>query len=322
MIVATAGHIDHGKTLLVKALSGVDTDRLPEEKSRGISIDLGFAYITVPGAGLLGFVDVPGHERFVRNMLAGVCGIDLALLVVAADDGIMPQTVEHLQILDLLQVPRALVAINKIDRVSTARVAEVVEAVRHLLDGTALREADILPVSAATGDGVETLRARLFQEAHGLQARASAGRRFRYAIDRVFSISGSGTVVTGTVFNGAVKLGDRLLLSPSGLPVRVRGIQVHGEAADQVSAGNRCALNLVGDKLDRDAVRRGDWVLDEAIHRPTCRIDAEVKVLSGETAPLHTGRQCISILAPRPLPPALPCVGGNPSRPAKVAWCK
>jgi selenocysteine-specific elongation factor len=286
MIVATAGHIDHGKTLLVKALSGVDTDRLPEEKSRGISIDLGFAYLPVPGAGLLGFVDVPGHERFVRNMLAGVCGIDLALLVVAADDGVMPQTIEHLQILDLLQVPRALVAINKIDRVAESRVVEVSEAVRRLLQQTALRGADVFPVSAATGKGVDALRSRLFEEGRRLQARESAGRRFRYAIDRVFSISGSGTVVTGTVFNGTVKVGDRLLISPSGLPVRVRGLQVHGAAAEQVQAGNRCALNLAGEKLDKEAVRRGDWVLDEAIHRPTRRIDARVKVLSSESSAL------------------------------------
>jgi selenocysteine-specific elongation factor len=286
MIVATAGHIDHGKTLLVKALSGVDTDRLPEEKSRGISIDLGFAYVPVPGAGLLGFVDVPGHERFVRNMLAGVCGIDLALLVVAADDGIMPQTVEHLQILDLLNVSRAIVAVNKIDRVSEARVAEVGEAVRRLLAGTSLEGAAVLPVSAAVGTGVDALRVRLFDEARHVQARETAGRRFRYAVDRVFSVSGSGTVVTGTVFNGKVKVGDRLVVSPAGVAVRVRAIQVHGKATEQVGAGSRCALNLAGEKLDKDSVRRGDWVLDEAIHRPTRRVDARVKVLAAEAEPL------------------------------------
>jgi len=286
MIVATAGHIDHGKTLLVKALSGVDTDRLPEEKSRGISIDLGFAYIPTPEGRLLGFVDVPGHERFVRNMLAGVCGIDLALLVVAADDGVMPQTVEHLQILDLLNVRRAIVVINKIDRVGTQRIAEVRDAIVNLLTGTALAGADILPVSAATGTGIDALRARLFEEARQVSARETEGRRFRYAIDRVFSVSGSGTVVTGTVFNGTVKLGDRLMISPPGLAVRVRGIQIHGKAAERVSAGSRCALNLAGEKLDKETVHRGDWVLDEAIHRPTERIDAMVKVLASERDPL------------------------------------
>ena len=286
MIVATAGHIDHGKTLLVKALTGVDTDRLPEEKSRGISIDLGFAYVPLPGGGLLGFVDVPGHERFVRNMLAGVCGIDLALLVVAADDGIMPQTIEHLQILDLLNVSRGLVAINKIDRVSEARVAEVSEAVRQLLAGTSLEGSEILAVSAATGTGVDTLRTRLFAQAQHVRARETTGRRFRYAIDRVFSVSGSGTVVTGTVFNGTVKVGDRLVVSPPGLQVRVRGIQIHGKQAERVGAGSRCALNLTGEKLEKDAIRRGDWVLDGAIHRPTRRIDADVKVLAAEAHPL------------------------------------
>jgi selenocysteine-specific elongation factor len=286
MIVATAGHIDHGKTLLVKALSGVDTDRLPEEKNRGISIDIGFAYVPTPDAGLLGFVDVPGHERFVRNMLAGVCGIDLALLVVAADDGIMPQTVEHLQILDLLNVTRGIAAINKIDRVNEARVAEVTESVRSLLKGTSLESAAIVPVSAMTGTGVDVLRKRLIAEARSLKQRVTAGRRFRYAIDRVFSVSGSGTVVTGTVFNGKVRTGDRLVISPTGLPVRVRGIQVHGKAANEVAAGSRCALNLAGDKLDKETVRRGDWVLDEAIHRPTQRIDVQLKALASEKEPL------------------------------------
>ena len=286
MIVATAGHIDHGKTLLVKALSGVDTDRLPEEKSRGISIDLGFAYLPTPDGGLLGFVDVPGHERFIRNMLAGVCGIDLALLVIAADDGVMPQTVEHLQILDLLNVNRGIAVINKIDRVSEARVQEVSDAVRTLLANTTLAGAPILPVSAFTGAGVEPLRAKLMEEARIAAARETAGRRFRYAIDRVFSVSGSGTVVTGTVFNGKVKVGDRLMISPSGLPVRVRGIQVHGKSAEQVAAGSRCALNLSGEKLDKETVHRGDWVLDEAIHRPTSRLDATVKVLAAEKEPV------------------------------------
>jgi selenocysteine-specific elongation factor len=286
MIVATAGHIDHGKTLLVKALSGVDTDRLPEEKSRGISIDLGFAYLPTPEGELLGFVDVPGHERFIRNMLAGVCGIDLALLVVAADDGVMPQTVEHLQILDLLNVSRAIAVINKIDRVSEARVQEVADAVRTLLADTSLRGADVFPVSAFTGAGVDGLRAELFEQARRIAARETSGRRFRYAIDRVFSVSGSGTVVTGTVFNGKVKLGDRLIISPSGLPVRVRGIQIHGKAAELVSAGSRCALNLSGEKLDKETIHRGDWVLEEAIHRPTSRLDATIKVLAAEKEPI------------------------------------
>ena len=165
MIVATAGHIDHGKTLLVKALTGVDTDRLPEEKARGISIDLGFAYLPLATGGLIGFVDVPGHERFIRNMLAGVCGIDFALLVVAADDGVMPQTVEHLHILDLLHVTHGAAVITKIDRVDAGRVSEVEAAVRALLAGTRLAQVPVLAVSAVTGEGIDALRAKLIEEA-------------------------------------------------------------------------------------------------------------------------------------------------------------
>src|SRR3954463_2640836 len=165
MIVATAGHIDHGKTLLVKTLTGVDTDRLPEEKARGISIDLGFAYLPLPGGELIGFVDVPGHERFIRNMLAGVCGIDFALLVVAADDGVMPQTIEHLHILDLLHVKRGAAVITKMDRVEPSRIQEVRDAVKSLLASTHLAEAPVLAVSAVTGTGMEELRTRLFDEA-------------------------------------------------------------------------------------------------------------------------------------------------------------
>jgi selenocysteine-specific elongation factor len=280
VIVATAGHIDHGKTLLVKRLTGVDTDRLPEEKARGISIDLGFAYLPLPNGDLIGFVDVPGHERFIRNMLAGVCGIDFALLVVAADDGVMPQTMEHLHILDLLNVGRGAAVITKIDRVDDARVHEVSGNVKALLASTGLAEVPVLPVSAMTGSGIEELHRLLATEAAALTVRRSSGRRFRFAVDRAFTIAGSGTVVTGTVFDGVVRTGDKLMLSPAGLPVRVRGLQIRGETATEAQAGQRCALNLSGAGLD--AVRRGDWVLDEALHQATQRIDARITVLSAE----------------------------------------
>jgi selenocysteine-specific elongation factor len=281
MIVATAGHIDHGKTLLVKTLTGVDTDRLPEEKARGISIDLGFAYLPLPGGKLIGFVDVPGHERFIRNMLAGVCGVDFALLVVAADDGVMPQTVEHVHILDLLHVKRAAVAITKSDRVDESRVREVRQQIAALLQTTQFADAPIKAVSAITGLGMEDLRELLVTEATHRSARDSQGQHFRYAIDRAFTIAGSGTVVTGTVFGGTVNIGDRLVVSPAGLEVRVRTIQIQGKAADHASAGERCALNLTGAELG--SVRRGDWVLSPALHHPTQRIDARVKVLAAET---------------------------------------
>ena len=285
MIIATAGHIDHGKTLLVKTLTGVDTDRLPEEKARGISIDLGFAYLPLESGVLIGFVDVPGHERFIRNMLAGVCGIDFALLVVAADDGVMPQTVEHLHILDLLDIRRGIAVITKTDRVGPERVANVVAEVTALLATTGLADIGVLGVSAVTGAGIGALREVLIAAANAQATRSAEGQHFRLAIDRAFTIAGSGTVVTGTVFNGAVAVGDRLLVSPKGTPVRVRGIQVRGLAADRARAGQRCALNLTG--ADLETVARGDWALDEAIHAPARRIDARVSVLAAETRALE-----------------------------------
>ncbi len=284
MIVATAGHIDHGKTLLVKTLTGVDTDRLPEEKARGISIDLGFAYLPLPNGELIGFVDVPGHERFVRNMLAGVCGIDYALLVVAADDGVMPQTLEHLNILNLLHIQRGAVVVTKIDRVDEERVKQVGESVSALLATTQLADAKVMPVSAISGVGISELREMLKREAASAPSRANADQHFRYAADRAFTVAGSGTVVTGTVFNGKVAPGDKLVISPAGNEVRVRGIQIQGKAAQQASAGQRCALNLTG--TDLEAVSRGDWVLAPAIHQPTQRIAGRVSVLASETQSL------------------------------------
>jgi selenocysteine-specific elongation factor len=284
MIVATAGHIDHGKTLLVKTLTGVDTDRLPEEKARGISIDLGFAYWPLADGAVIGFVDVPGHERFVRNMLAGVCGIDFALLVVAADDGVMPQTVEHLHILDLLDLRRGIAVITKIDRVPPERVEKVRSEVAALLAPTRLSGINILPVSAVSGAGIEELKQALSAAAGAFAARMTEGQHFRFATDRAFTIAGSGTVVTGTVFNGSVAVGDRLVVSPKGAPVRVRGIQQRGQTAERAQAGERCALNLTG--ADLETVARGDWVLAEAIHAPTQRMDVRVTLLASEAQPL------------------------------------
>ena len=284
MIVATAGHIDHGKTAWVKALTGIDTDRLPEEKARGISIDLGFAYRKTAHGDVIGFVDVPGHERFVRNMLAGVFGIDYVMLIIAADDGVMPQTIEHLNIVDLLNVRRGIAVISKIDRVGAQRVAEVAAQVRALLASTALAAIDVLPVSAISGDGIEGLYDALTLAAREHGEREHAGRNLRYAIDRVFTIAGSGTVVTGTVFNGSVAAGDKLTLTPSGIEVRVRGIQKDGKAAQRANAGERCALNLTG--ADVEHIHRGDWVVAPPIHAPTGRLDVRLRLLQSETQPL------------------------------------
>ena len=281
MIVGTAGHIDHGKTALIRALTGVETDRLKEEKARGISIELGFAYLRDDEGTTLGFVDVPGHEKFVHTMLAGATGIDFALLVVAADDGVMPQTREHLAILDLLGLSAGLVALTKCDKVGPERLAEVAADVAQLIGRTHLAGAEIVPVSALTGEGIEGLRERLFAAARRLGARRAAGA-FRLAVDRSFTLAGAGTVVTGTVMSGTVAVGDRVMVSPSGLSARVRAIHAQNRAVESGRAGDRCALNLAGDGVAKEAIARGDVVLDPALHAPTSRIDVMLDVLASE----------------------------------------
>ena len=264
MIIGPAGHIDHGQTALVRLLTGIDTDRLPEEKRRGMTIDLGFAHFELPGIGQIGIVDVPGHERFVRNMVAGATGIDLVLLVVAADDGVMPQTLEHLDIVLLLGIPRGVVALNKTDLVDAARVRAVAGDIRALLSGTPLADAPIVPVSAHTGTGLEELRNALTVALQGAQEHMTTGF-FRLPIDRVFSMPGHGTVVTGTIVTGAVHKDERLRVLPGGQEVRVRGMQTHNRPVDSVSAGSRCALNLAG--IDKDALARGMMLVDARITR-------------------------------------------------------
>ncbi len=281
MIIGTAGHIDHGKTALVRALTGVDTDRLKEEKARGITIELGFAYLPAPDGRVLAFVDVPGHEKFVRTMLAGASGFDFALLVIAADDGVMPQTREHLAILDLLGVRHGAVALTKCDLVPAARRDEATAEIANLLTSTGLAGAEIIPVSVVTGEGVETLRRRLFAAAAAVAARSSAGR-FRLAVDRSFTLAGAGTVVTGTVLSGEVAPGDRVVISPAGIEARVRSIHAQNRATERGIAGDRCALNLAGGGVTRDAVARGDIVLDPDLHAPTDRIDVELRLLPSE----------------------------------------
>ncbi|HZX69104.1 MAG TPA: selenocysteine-specific translation elongation factor, partial [Candidatus Elarobacter sp.] len=247
-----------------------------EEKARGISIDLGFAYVDTPAGTCIGFVDVPGHERFVRNMIAGVCGIDAVLLVVAADDGVMPQTREHLAIVDLLGIKRGLVTISKVDCESSARVLGLRHEVAALLEGTGLVGAEIVETSVVTGAGIDELRSRLYAAADERAVADQQQRRFRYAIDRAFSVAGSGTVVTGTVFQGSVARGDRLKLAPSGVEVRVRGIQKAHLAVETAQAGERCALNLAG--VERHHATRGQWVVaDDAT---TTRLDVRLRVLA------------------------------------------
>jgi selenocysteine-specific elongation factor len=286
MIVGTAGHIDHGKTALVKALTGVDGDRLKEEKARGITIDLGFAYLPIADHKTLGFIDVPGHERLVHTMLAGAGGIDFALLAVAADDGVMPQTREHLAIIDLLGIGHGVVALTKTDIASPERVAEVISEIGRTIAGTKLEGAEILPVSARTGQGIDRLRRRLEVAADDIPDRSSEAR-FRLAVDRVFTLPGIGVVVTGTVLSGSVHVGDRVSVSPSGHAARVRSLHTQNRPADSGQAGDRCALNLVGDGISKESIHRGDVVLDPDLHAPTDRIDARLHLLPSESRPVR-----------------------------------
>ena len=254
VVLGTAGHIDHGKTSLVRALTGIDCDRLQEEKRRGITIELGFAWVDIPGGERLGIVDVPGHERFVKNMVAGAAGVDMVMLVIAADEGIMPQTREHLEICSLLGIRTGLVALTKTDMVDADWLEMVQEEVRTFLEGTFLDGAPIFPVSAATGAGIDELRKHLAQTAANLPAQRRSDI-FRLPVDRVFSMKGHGTVVTGTVISGQCNLGDELRFMPADLPTRARGLQRHGAAADSVQPGQRCAVNVQG--LDVDEIERG-----------------------------------------------------------------
>jgi selenocysteine-specific elongation factor len=290
MIVALAGHVDHGKTALVRALTGIDPDRLPDEKARGMTIDLGFAHTVLPGGETVGFVDVPGHERFLTNMLAGVLSIDSVLLVVAADDGPMPQTHEHLSILALTGITDIAVAVTKIDRVEEARVAAVTVEVREVLARSGYTDPTVMPVSAIAGTGMEALRSWIGAKAAVWRRRSSAGG-FRLAVDRGFLVPGTGLVVTGTVASGTVAVGDRLLLSPAHLAARVRGIQVHHAAADTASAGDRCALAIAGTRIEKTTVRRGDWLVAPSLHAPTARLDAQIRVVEGRVlkhaSPVH-----------------------------------
>jgi selenocysteine-specific elongation factor len=278
MIVGTAGHIDHGKTTLVRALTGVDTDRLKEEKARGISIELGYAYTPLENGDVLGLIDVPGHEKLVHTMAAGACGIDFALLVIAADDGIMPQTREHLAIVQLLGITHGAIALTKIDRVDAARGAQVREEIRGWLAATSLADAPVFDTNATQpGDpGVAALNAHLHAAAMAWRARRDDGL-FRLAVDRVFTLAGQGTIVTGTVFAGRVGVGGTMWLAPSGEAVRVRSIHAQNRSAQAGRAGERCALNLAG--IDKERIARGDWIVDARLQAVSERLDIELSLL-------------------------------------------
>ena len=285
VVVGTAGHIDHGKTSLVKALTGIDTDRLPEEKARGITIDLGFAFLEEPDGLTIEIVDVPGHERFVRNMLAGVGGIDLAMLVIAADEGVMPQTREHLAICSLLHIKTGLVALTKADLVEADWLELVKDDVAGLVRGTFLEGSPMLGVSAKTGEGLDELRAALRALAAAVPARA-ADQLPRLPIDRVFTVKGFGTVITGTLMTGRFAVDDRVEVYPRGVQAKIRGLQTHGHPVPEARAGQRTAMNLQG--LERAAVARGDVVGPPGALVASVLVDGTLELLPDAPRPLKS----------------------------------
>ena len=277
-VIGTAGHVDHGKSTLVKALTDIDPDRLPEEKEREMTVDLGFAWMTLPSGREVSIVDVPGHERFIKNMLAGVGAIDLALLVVAADESVMPQTREHLAILDLLRIRRGLVVITKTDLVDDELVELVKAEVEDVLTGTAFDGSEMIGVSAYTGAGLDELKAAIDAILNNTEARRDLGRP-RLPIDRCFTVSGFGTVVTGTLIDGSVAVGQQIELTPSGTRARIRGLQTHKARLDAATPGVRLALNLSG--VSRDDVLRGDVLTNPGWLRATRRFDANLRMVRG-----------------------------------------
>lgn len=285
MIIATAGHVDHGKTTLLQAITGVNADRLPEEKKRGMTIDLGYAYWPQPDGRVLGFIDVPGHEKFLSNMLAGVGGIDHALLVVACDDGVMAQTREHLAILQLTGNPQLTVALTKADRVEEARIDEVRQEVLAALSEYGFKDVALFVTVATEGRGIDALRNHLQQIPSREQA---SHHRFRLAIDRAFTVKGAGLVVTGTALSGEVNLGDTLWLTGVNKPMRVRGLHAQNQPVEQAHAGQRIALNIAGD-AEKDQLNRGDWLLADAPPEPSERIIVSLQTHTPLTQwqPLH-----------------------------------
>ena len=276
-VIGTAGHVDHGKSTLVERLTGIDPDRFAEEKRRGLTIDLGFAWLPLPSGNEVGLIDVPGHERFIKNMLAGAGGISVCLFVVAANEGWKPQSAEHLSIVDLLGIRSGVVALTKADLLDGDMVALAVEEVREKLESSSLRDAAIVPCSATTGTGIDELVSAL-DDAVSAAAPATGTDRPRLWVDRVFTIAGAGTVVTGTLTGGALATGMEVEIAPEGRRARIRTIQSHKKKVDSIEAGNRVALNLVG--LDREGAERGDAVVEVHAWRPTSRVDAEIRVLA------------------------------------------
>ncbi|MDR3555861.1 MAG: selenocysteine-specific translation elongation factor [Syntrophobacteraceae bacterium] len=295
VILGTAGHIDHGKTSLIRALTGIDTDRLKEEKLRGITIELGFAHMDLPGGERLGIVDVPGHEKFVKHMVAGATGIDLVALVIAADEGVMPQTREHMEICELLRVKKGIVVLTKTDLVEDPDWMEMVrEDIAQFIKGTFLEGSEILAVSAATSEGIEELKKSLARLFTAVEPKSADGP-FRLPVDRVFTMRGFGTVITGTSISGRLRVGDPVVVYPEGLKSKVRGIQVHGNDVEEVLPGQRTAVNLQG--MERALIERGNVLASAGALHPSPMVDVQLQLLRSAPRPLkhrakirfHTG---------------------------------
>ena len=294
IILGTAGHIDHGKTSLIKAVTGVNTDRLKEEQARGITIELGFASMDLPGGWHLGIVDVPGHEKFVKNMVAGATGIDMVAMVIAADEGVMPQTREHMEICALLGIQHGLIALTKIDLVDEEWMELVIEDIRDFSRGTFLEDCAIVPVSSATGDGIQAFVDTLDELSAAVPER-SVTNLFRLPVDRVFTMKGFGTVITGSLVSGRIKVGDTITIYPSMITSKVRGIQVHNESVEEAGPGMRTAINFQG--LEKASVNRGEVISTPRSLKPSYMVDVSLHFLKSNQKPaknrtkvrFHTG---------------------------------
>ena len=283
-IIGTAGHVDHGKSTLVTALTGVDPDRLKEEKAREMTIDLGFASLTLPNGESMGIIDVPGHRDFIGNMLSGIGGIDAVLLIIAADEGVSAQTREHLAILDLLDIQKGFVVLTKIDLVSEPEWIDLVELeAQEVLANTSLKDAKILRVSAITGEGISELLQALQELLQDLPPKADLNRP-RLPVDRVFSLTGFGTIVTGTLLDGSFAIGDEIVCMPDGRPGRIRGLQNHKHKLQKIAPGHRTAINING--LDKEDIKRGDVITKPGTYTPTTRLDAHFRLIHDASKPL------------------------------------
>ena len=317
-VIGTAGHVDHGKSTLVHALTGIDPDRLQEEKEREMTIDLGFAWLDLPGNQQVGIVDVPGHKDFIKNMLAGIGGIDAALFIIAADEGVMPQTREHLDILDLLQVNAGVIALTKIDLVSDPEWFDLVTTdIMEQMEGTCLENAPIIRVSARTGEGIPELKQALAGLLQDSSPRQDQGRA-RLPVDRIFTIAGFGTIVTGTLIDGALRVGDEVEIQPSGLKARIRGIQTHKQKLERVLPGNRVAINLTGVSVDQ--IQRGDVVTSPGVLQGTKMVDASLRYLPGAPVPLKHNMQVDVFSGSAELPAKVRLLDGEIVQPGDSCW--